>query len=99
MSGDAKELHKFLVERKTLLDERDELLAKEKNDRLTSQLQARRKKSAARIDKEHSKENERKKVSRTLMANLVTAADYPDAPTYIPHMINVCQNILGSLIF
>ena len=53
--------------------------------------------SNIRNAKNDAKEAERMKLTRTLMANLVSSADYPDAPPYVHHMINVFKNIMGNV--
>lgn len=99
MSEDAKMLHKIINQRNKVVEENEQRLAKENKERHASLLKIQKNQSSLRTARQDAKELERQKLSRTLMANLVTAADYPDAPPYVPHMINMMQNILGTLTF
>lgn len=96
MTADAKELQRLVKERKGLIDEHEKRLAKEKKDRKESLDKVRNMHTNMRSAKNDAKEQDRQAVSRTLMTNLVTSADYPDAPAFVPHLINVIQNILGN---
>lgn len=95
MTKDAKYLHLLVKKRKCLVKDNEELLKKESRERMTTLEQIREEHSLTRTAKNESKENERQKISRTLMAKLVTAADFPGCPDYVPAMINVLKNILG----
>ena len=96
MTKDAKSLHNMVKHRSELLKANDERLQQE-NEQIAANLRKiQSEESKKRHSKLEAKEHERQKLSRTMMANLVTAADYPDAPTFVPHMINVLKNILGT---
>lgn len=71
-------------------------LRKENRDRMSSLEKIREDHGLARSAKNEAKEKERQKITRTLLANLVTSADFEDCPDYIPPIINVLKNILGN---
>ena len=96
MSNDAKKLHKLVKHRNTHLEAMQEKVRKEEAERKSVLLKIRESQNSSRMKKNDEKENERKMLSRTLMAKLVSASDYPDCPPYVPHMINILKNILGS---
>ena len=95
MSNDAKELHKLIKYRDDLIYENEMKLKNEKRQHQSTLEKIRDDQSNMRCAKNDCKEQERQKVSRTVMANLVTAADYPGCPSYVHHIINVLKNILG----
>lgn len=95
MSADAKTLNKLVKQRETEVKKNQKKIVTENRERLEKVDLVRKKNSSLRSKKNDEKESGRKAISRTLMANLVSAADYPDAPPYVPHMINVLKNILG----
>lgn len=97
MTEDAKKLHCLVKDRDLYLKNMSNKLEKEKKETLSSLSQIRARHSSIRMSKHEEKEKERKTLSRTLMANLVSATDFPDSPSYVPHMINVLKNILGNL--
>lgn len=99
MSEDAKRLQSLVKQRQDLVKAVEDKLAKENKERQASLVKIRESHSSLRTARNEAKEKERRKVSRTLMANLCNAADYPDAPPYVPHMINVMQNILSKYCF
>lgn len=99
MSSDAKHLHKLVKHRDAQIKAIETKLKKEKRDKMSSLDKIRDDHSHMRCAKNDAKELERQKLSRTLMANLCTAADYPDSPGYVVHMINILKNILGKAIF
>ena len=96
MSEDAKSLQQLLKRREGLVKDIEDKLSAENKERNASLSKIRNINSSLRTSKNEKKEQERQKLTRTLMANLCTAADYPDAPPYVPHMINVLKNILGN---
>lgn len=98
MTSDARDLHRYVKERSTKIQINEDKLKRENVDRMSSLAKIRTTHSNIRNVKNDAKENERQKLSRTLMANLVTSADYPDAPDYIPDMINVLKNVLGNVL-
>lgn len=95
MSEHAKELHSLIKERKKLVDSYEEKHAKEKKERLEGVEKIRQTHANMRSAKNDAKERDRQAAARTMMANLVSSADYPDSPPFIPHLLNVLQNILG----
>lgn len=95
MSRDAKYLHRLVKHRAALIKSNETKARKEKNSQLSNIDKIREENSKMRNAKNEAKELDRQKISRTLMANLVTAADYPDSPKYVHHLINVLKNILG----
>lgn len=96
MSEDAKELHTLINKRKSLLTEMEEKLKKKRNQTLSSLSEIRARHSNIRQAKNEAKEQERKALSRTMMAKLVSSSDYPECPPYVPDIINVLKNILGK---
>lgn len=96
MTEDAKSLNKLLKDRKDLVKSNEEKVAAENKKRLMELSKIRDTAKKMRMAKDDAKERERKKKSRTFMHNLETSADYPEAPQYVPHMINVLKNILGK---
>ena len=96
MTKDAKYLHQLVKKRTDLINANEEKLKKEQRERMSTLNQIREDHSLVRNAKNESKESERQKISRTLMAKLVSAADFPGCPDYVPPMINVMKNILGN---
>ena len=96
MSDDAKELHKLINQRNDQQKSNEEKLKKENEERLNSLMKIRAENSNMRNAKNDAKEMERQKLSRTLFSNLVSSSDFPDSPSFVPHMINVLKNILGN---
>ena len=96
MAEDARALLKLIEERNVKVKANEEGIARENKERQDSLADIRKAQSKARITKNKNKEEECKTISRTIMANLVSAADYPGAPRYVPDMINVLQNILSK---
>lgn len=99
MTEDAKQLHKLLKQRQSEIKANEEKMRKESRERMSTLDQIREDHSLARTAKNESKESERQKISRTLMSKLVTAADFPGCPDYVPAIINVLKNILGNLLY
>lgn len=99
MANDAKFLHNLVKQRTEVMKSNEEQLRKENRERMSTLQQIREDQSLNRVAKNDSKESERQKISRTLMAKLVSSADYPGCPDYVPPMINIMKNILGKDIF
>lgn len=98
MTKDARSLHNLVKDRQQVQKRNGENLAVEAKQRLQNLAKIRQEESKKRISTIDTKEQERKKISRSLMHNLTTAADYPGCPQYVPHMINILKNILGKFI-
>lgn len=96
MSGDAKRLHKLVKERQDHIEGMEEKKRNEKEERVSSLAQIRESQSILRQKKNDAKEQERTTLSRTLMTKFVTSADYPDCPPFVPHLINMLKNIIGT---
>lgn len=97
MSNDAKHLHELIKQREILINENVLKLKTEKKNQMSTLDKIREEHSQIRCAKNDAKEQDRQKLSRTLMANLVTAADYPNCPPYVHHIINFLKNILGNV--
>lgn len=96
MNKEAQYLHQLIKHRKALIKANEIKLKKEKKKMMSNLDKIREDQSHFRCMKSDAKELERQKLSRTLMANLCTAADYPGCPPYVPHMINLLKNIMGN---
>lgn len=97
MKHDCKALNNAILKRQTLIDANSKKNSKESEEKMSSLSNIRQNQSRSRTARNDVKEQARHKVSRTLMANLVSAADYPDAPSYIPPLMDFLKNILGNL--
>ena len=95
MAEDAKYLQKLVKQRDNQINANEAQLKKDKHEKLSFLDKIREDLSVTRCTKNDEKEKDRQRVSRTLMAALVTAADYPGCPDYVPAIINVLKNILG----
>ena len=97
MSNDAEQLHKLIRQRTALL-KKNVLFENEEKDRNSKLSKIREQQSSIRSVKNDAKELERLKLSRTIMANLISSADYPECPPYVPHIINVLKNMSGIIL-
>lgn len=96
MTNDAKYLHKLVKHRSMKIQSAEAQFKKENRERLSSIQKTRLDHSQIRASKNDAKENERQKITRSLVAALVTSADYPGCPEYVPPMINFMKNISGT---
>ena len=96
MNQDVHHLNKLVKHRNAVIKDNERIIEKEKRNEMSALDKIREDHCQMRCAKNDAKEVERQKVSRTYMANLSTAAESPDCPPYVHHIINVLKNILGK---